>query len=448
MTSTPAYLFQLAFFDLLFSFAAVSYYLPSQSVPNDIGDARSLNDIGPDPIILNVEDEAKLRSLGQSPYSLLWKDLFDSLDLLVLFKLCLRSKPLFYRVMEHVEKFSGDYCHTDEIKCVDSPSEHIGTLNTDVFEEVMSYLSMRDRFSFGRTAKKYRAVAGRALQASVAALLRSFGLSHTHIRFMQTATSTIISGDAIPFLFNPSSRVSSLLFLTPHDLYLWVIDFFRKATTYVCDGSIKRHKRSDGIAHSRCMVNRDLRSRITIARSWSSSALDPLSYSNLSHRMGGITHYGLWHANPGTTLQHVTIPSADELHLGSFDSRVHAREALTECHRRGWKVVLHTADPHSCGSSFSCPSTDRHTADSGCMHLFFPGNPYGCSPLNGNVYPMGHSVAWSLGGPTFPSFLATTTGLPIMPRVGSRLANWTTRAIEITDHINAYLGPIFDEEHF
>ncbi|KAJ7154981.1 hypothetical protein C8R43DRAFT_1126371 [Mycena crocata] len=428
--------------------STVTSYFSPNSLPAAISDVRPLNEISPEPVVLSPEIEAKLVSLYATAYGPEWQAVFASLDTLVLYKLSLRARGVFDHVMQHADRFTGDSCHADETKPIESPLENIGRLNTEVYEEIMSHLTMRDRLSIGRTAKKYRAISGRALQASITSLLKSFGLAHSHIRFMQTATGTVISGDAIPFLFNPSSTASTLLFVTPHDMYLWVIDFFRKMTGYACTGSIRRHKRGDGIAHSRDMEHSSLRTRITIVRSWSSNALDPLPYLNVSHLMGGITHYGLWHANPGPTIHHVTIPSAEEMNLGNTTARMEAANVLTDYHRKGWKVELHSSAPHACGKSFSCPSTDRHTADDGCMHLPFPGKPYGAPVFDGSVYPMSHSTAWSLGGPTYPYFLSVTSGVYVVPRVNSQLHAWATYAVGILQNIHAYLGPVDDTKHF
>ncbi|KAJ7025304.1 hypothetical protein C8F04DRAFT_1300316 [Mycena alexandri] len=138
----------------------------------------------------------------------------DSTD----FVLGLRSPEMFEVVMTYVRATQPESSSVDEF-CSGCPGDQLLRIPMDVIEEILQYLPLAARRNLGETSRKFVAFAARELQAGIARLLKRFGMYHAEIRFMQTATEAVLSGDTVPYLLDYNRVVNSLDFYVPESVF-------------------------------------------------------------------------------------------------------------------------------------------------------------------------------------------------------------------------------------
>lgn len=257
--------------------------------------------------------------------------------------------------------------------------------------------------ALSRTSRKFGALVTRELQAGVNRILVRFGLCPAEIRFMQSATMTVLCGQCIPYLLDYSSRPYHLEFCAPRATYHSVLRFFTFATGY--DGFEKflnNLNYPEGFDDSmKFAASNENTEFVRVARSITDSALDSVTYSPFSHLFGAITHYGAWFGYPRTSMASVTMPNREciDFEDPETEDRLLACSDHFESH---FSLRFHLDNVHRCGFSWECPMTARSTADRGCLSLFFSSLPMGSTERPDTAYPTVSAMSWSLGGRVCP----------------------------------------------
>jgi hypothetical protein len=266
----------------------------------------------------------------------------------------------------------------------------------ELFPTIFACITMGDRLSLSRTSRKFRALFARELQAVVTRTLRKFQLVHYEVRFMQSATLTLLSGPLILHLLDYRVAATHLEFYAPSAAYRSVLRFFELATVYI--GTAGRYNRgADGTSGATTFYHPCVALSFKIFQSRTDSAMDCIPYAPLSHHFGSVMHYGMWLGYPNTSTSGFTFPNRE-----SFDFTIpHGRQFLTDAVRNcvdSYRVRFSLSSPHVCGVCFECPMTSRTTVDAGCINIFFPATPMGSRPEYAHVYPTGTATSWSLDG--------------------------------------------------
>lgn len=109
------------------------------------------------------------------------------------------------------------------------PSDRLSALPVEVIAHVLLNSDLPQRIAAGNSCRKLRALCAREMQMGVRELLQRFNLSHSDVRFMQTATRAIIAGPAVMQLqFHAASHVE-LDFYAPASQYQRVLRFLSLA---------------------------------------------------------------------------------------------------------------------------------------------------------------------------------------------------------------------------
>ncbi|KAJ7648263.1 hypothetical protein DFH06DRAFT_1332500 [Mycena polygramma] len=329
------------------------------------------------------------------PYDVQWESVLRTFDVPTLFLLSLRSREMCRVVLGYVRQHMADTCHKDELR-TGGVGDYLSKLPVELFLYIFADTTMADRLRIWRVSRKYHALCARDLQAAVNRILRPFNLCHADLRFMQTATQTILAGPSLLYLFDPSFLLVDLDFYSPDDTYHLVQQFFKVATIY-----------DDWPEHGTAS-HRGIRHRTTFARthssyifhlnqSFSSSALDCIPYLSFSNLFMAITHLGLWLGYPQTTADGVAFPNKEFCPIGDSSAGFRVDHVLRHFGGRV-KVLFGLNREHTCGVSFECPSTPHTTMDGGCLNIFFPSLPMGISCAPAAVYPADGGMMWSLDG--------------------------------------------------
>jgi hypothetical protein len=270
------------------------------------------------------------------------------------------------------------------------------------FPLLFANTSMRDRISLARTSRKLRAICARELQASINRVLRKFNLSHAEIRFMQTATMTLISGPLITHLMDDNFIPSHLDFYTPNGNFSAVMQFFHLATLY--EETSTTHENGSVGGQSMATLSRPYSGKyIHVIQSRTDSAMDCIPYSPFSHLFGSISHYGVWLGYPRTMTTGISFFNRDSIDVEKPLMRYHLTLDLADYADR-FRFCFSWGQLHTCGVDLECPATSRSTDDQGCLNIFFPNAPMGASQLGdvSSVYPTDSVMTWSLDGRRCP----------------------------------------------
>jgi hypothetical protein len=345
------------------------------------------------------------------PYDEHWERIFASLDVQSLFKLSLRSNDMFQLVMQYVRTHMPAPCHGDERKSsptrergsakmiavlTGGPLDSFSKLPFELLHIIFAHMHIADKISLARLSRKFRAMCARELQAATTRLLAAYHLTHSEVRFMQTATSTLISGCAVANVLKSDFTPSTIDFIAPNDAYPSVIRFFDLATPYDAFPAETLHS-ENGAIHVTALCGATMPRSVYLFRSETNSALDCIPYAKFSHLMLALTHYGLWIGYPEAAAAGVSYPNRDTVDFADSGTKYSVKTLLREAvHNFRFQFTLNRH--HRCGVSFECPTTPRTTKDDGCLNLFFPGLPIGAPLEKTHVYPSDCAMAWSLGG--------------------------------------------------
>ncbi|KAJ7019068.1 hypothetical protein C8F04DRAFT_1276711 [Mycena alexandri] len=280
---------------------------------------------------LSVYNYAAVRILEGRPYDEHWRAVLSTMNVVSLYRLSLTSRASFSVVMAHVraaqppsgsvdesEDFSVDIMDRQLTTILGiypdlagGPSDSLSQLPVELFGLILPNLNRTDRTALSLASRKFSALVCRELQAGVNRVLARFGLCHAEIRFMQSATMTVICGQCISHLLDYNVQPETLEFRSPKVTYHSVLRFFAFSTG--CDGFPalfnnlnipEGYNDSTKFAGSPTSTN-----FIRVARSITNSALDGVTYSPFSHLFGAVTHYGVWFAYPETSMTNVTLPN-------------------------------------------------------------------------------------------------------------------------------------------
>ncbi|KAJ7017932.1 hypothetical protein C8F04DRAFT_1278525 [Mycena alexandri] len=253
---------------------------------------------------LSAYNYAAIRILEGRPYDEHWRAVLSTIDVVSLYKLALTSEALFTVVMAHVRAVQPPSGNVNE-QLLGGVLDRLSALPIELFGFILPNLTLADRLSLSLTSRKFAALFARELQAGISRILLRFGLSHAEIRFMQSATMSVISGQCIPYLLDYTSRPQHLDFYTPDVTYQSVLRFFALSTGYETFPAIFNdlgvpEGHDDRANFAACSTSADF---IRVSRSITNSALDSVTYSPFSHLFGAVTHYGAWFAYPETSMK-------------------------------------------------------------------------------------------------------------------------------------------------
>ncbi|KAJ6451879.1 hypothetical protein C8R47DRAFT_1242432 [Mycena vitilis] len=359
-------------------------FLPASAFPPGLPDVSSA--IIPSPAIA-----MKLATLSDVPYGSQWADFLFEFDIFPLFQLSLHSLAVFNKVMEHVRKYGGDSCHTDELAAC-GPYDFLGTVPVDIFFFILRQLPLLDRYNLGRSSRKYYALHLREFQASVNVFLREFGLCHSEIRFMQSALWVVISGSAITRLVLSAGTPDNIDFHTPRDAYPWLVRFMELTTSYQFRPDAGPIRHFQGTLDRMVWVCRPTQRTLKFICSNSGNPMDCGPDFPFSHGIAMLTHFGLWIGHAKTATKGLTMPSRSRVPTNYPD----LSDMVDKYIRHGYTLIAERSGPHTCGVDYECPATIRTSIDGGCMNLFFPNLPYLAAPQQTVCH--SQPISWHLEG--------------------------------------------------
>jgi hypothetical protein len=364
---------------------------------------------------MGVYNTVAVTAMADRPYDDVWNFVLQSMDIVSLFKLALRSRFMFEVVMGYVRQRMPDSCHKDERELSYSSHAHIimlmpvrfggpadtfSTLPVELYSTIFASTDLGTRINLSQVSRKFRALCVRELQACVNHLLLRFSLSHCVIRFMQTATLSVMSGMAIVHALDHDLTPTRLEFLVPKTTYAMVLRFFELATEYDAYPS-EVFQDAEGIIHTTTLHHQLNGRMITLSCSRTDSALDPIPYFPFTHLFGAATHYGVWLGYPRTSSARISLPNRGMINFASPETEFRVGNLLRRAVSK-FRVQLNLELLHVCGDYPECPMTPRSTIDAGCLNLFFPTAPFGASVQSASVYLSGSGMAWSLDGRACP----------------------------------------------
>ncbi|KAJ7018090.1 hypothetical protein C8F04DRAFT_1278198 [Mycena alexandri] len=315
---------------------------------------------------MGIYAQAAICILSGRPYDSHWEAIFKDLDNVSLFRLSLGSPEMFKVVMTYVRLNQPNSSSVDEVR-VGGPQDLLSRIPTDILAEIMQYLPLSSRRKLAKASRKFAALGARELQAGVTRLLSAFGLYHSEVRFMQTATGAILSGRVIPYLVDYTHAVDSLDFYAPDYSYRWVMTFFELATKKKPKYGYQSLLR--GVRGSASFLRSDAKDCqnshwIRVLQSQTDSALDCITYLPFSHLFGAVTAYGAWFGYPDTSAEGETFPNRACMDLGTMLADSEVRAVVDEWIDR-YRFSVGSLAWHTCGTDFECPATPRATDDAG-----------------------------------------------------------------------------------
>ncbi|KAJ7148132.1 hypothetical protein C8R43DRAFT_1129275 [Mycena crocata] len=374
----------------------------------------------------------RISVLSSVPYGIEWEELFFSLDPLRLFRLSVHDLHSFYLLVDHLDvhpegrrrsrSFSAErFQNAISSSSLPDPrggvlpvgytvggGDYLSSLPVDALFCVLDYCDTPALLCLSRLSKLFRALFPVQIQNIVTGLFRSFGLRYTHVRFMQTATLSILAGSSVPYLMTSPFEMDNLDFFVPERTFPWVARFFLLTTQYN-------------------LYNRENKKSIRLMVSTTQSALDCVSGSWFTPLYGAVTHVGLVHFCPDTTLAGLSLPNRNLLDLTDTPERKSALQHIHRYMRRGFSFHRDLPTPHHCGTRMSCPSTVRFTFDGGCFSVAFPTLAYAAT-AGSALYPIDDAVVWSLQGlPCRFGAQASNAGRLVNIRVGALNFGWNFR---------------------
>ncbi|KAJ7039420.1 hypothetical protein C8F04DRAFT_1178959 [Mycena alexandri] len=380
--------------------------------------------------LLSAYNYAAVRILAGRPYDEHWNAVLSTVNVISLFKLALQTQWLFDIVMAHVrahQPASGNCLENLE----GGPLDRLSAMPNELFCLILPNLSLGDRQSLSRVSRKMASLCSRELQAGLNRLLKRFSLCHAEIRFMQSATMTVLGGQSIPHLLNYDCLPNYLDFHAPDVTYKSVLRFFTLATG--CEGRpaiFNNLNAPEGFDDSTRFVQRaDETEYIRVLRSLTNSGLDSITYSPFTHLFGAVTHYGLWLAYANTSTTGLTMPNRECLDFDdpATEDRVSDNYKHFSSH---FSLADHLYKPHDCGIDWECTMTVRSTIDDGCVSIFFPSPPMGENVLPDVVYPSESVMLWCLGGGICPRGVSRRIGEDGVHEVRRRFDSYSLRALE------------------
>ncbi|KAJ7914110.1 hypothetical protein B0H13DRAFT_2270904 [Mycena leptocephala] len=327
----------------------------------------------PPPTLLGVYASVAIPMMKNRPYDWHWRHVIRELDARALFALSLQSRDMLKIVLAFVHETRPTGGNTDE-GLAGGPDDMLSRLPLHVFPLIFASTSMCDRISLGRTSRKLRAICARELQAAVHRVLQKFNLSHTEIRFMQTATMTLISGPLIAHLTENSLSPSHLDFYVPNGNFSAVMRFFHLATLY--EGTSNTYTNGCVGEESISTLYRPYAGKyLRVIQSRTDSAKDCTPYAPFSHLFGCISHCGVWLGYPRTMTTGISFFNRDSIAVENPLMRYHLILNLADYVGR-FRFCFFWGGLHTCGVDFECPATPRSTDDRGCLNIFFPNAPH------------------------------------------------------------------------
>ncbi|KAJ7136464.1 hypothetical protein C8R43DRAFT_1132358 [Mycena crocata] len=368
----------------------------------------------------------------------LWQQLFDNHDIVSLFKLSLHSADLLRLVFLYVATrpiptdvghsvTSNELVFPPQMHDIGPPAQVSRVSSPDVvfpmeiFSEIMSHLRLVDLVQFAQVCSTFRLFYPKHVQALVDSVLIDFGLRPLEVRFMQTATLSVLSGSCIDHLMHaPTDLVfNNLEILCPCNALPWVSRFLDLSTSYKFVGHFSGAIGREGMDRKLLFADPARKKTIRLFSSETPSALHPLPHVEFSHQFGVVTHAGILHCYPVTTFAGLTMPNRPMVYLSD-----RMLTWVSKCKARGFRFTLELAGTHTCGSAYGCPSTPRVTLDKGCFVAPFPRQSFG-PDVGCGVYPTEYATAWSLEAvPCRTGRQMQTPGTTVSLRVDPIYAFW------------------------
>ncbi|KAJ6451372.1 hypothetical protein C8R47DRAFT_1229838 [Mycena vitilis] len=351
--------------------------------------------------LLGIYNTVAISMLLGRPYDDQWEYVFASIDLHTLFELSLHSREMCQLVLAYVRQHSPASFHPHELLS-GGPLDYMAKLPVEIMLLIYDKLRLKDARRLAFSSRKLRALYARHVQATVARFLMRFQLSHAEIRFMQTATLTILTGSRMARIFDSEATSSTLAFYATAQQYAAVLRFIRLATRYQGTSTdFPSGSHGTGVDHSTTFYHPSLDLSFCVNRSHTDSALDPIPYFPLTHMFFVVTHRGVWSAYERATVAGITIPNRECTSISTGAGQQHLAREFSNC-VSDYRVDFHLTVPHLCGKSFDCPATARDSMDAGCLNLFFPCPPMGDAAESRFVYPFHAAMSWSLGASACP----------------------------------------------
>ncbi|KAF8134065.1 hypothetical protein K438DRAFT_2127530 [Mycena galopus ATCC 62051] len=164
-----------------------------------------------------------------------WTSIFVHMDLYYLFHASLRDAYVCAAVAEYVSHHGP---HTETETHYSVYPDAFNTLPPELRDEILEWLPLIDRISFGCTSKANKSIASRIFRRCIMDLLRPYGLSYNLVRFLQIITKISISGSAVAWLATYIRNAgqtwapNDLDFYVPSSMWPFVLRFVVRATQY------------------------------------------------------------------------------------------------------------------------------------------------------------------------------------------------------------------------
>ncbi|KAJ7720613.1 hypothetical protein B0H16DRAFT_1792599 [Mycena metata] len=288
----------------------------------------------------------------------------------------------------------SDNCRQKIMEFVRSRPESIALSDIGRFDmlplelayRLLREMDMGSRGKFGATCKEHRDISGSTRRFEVAVVTAKYHLDFKEVRFMLTATGTLMSGYALQQVIQgPGLKSDCLDFFTGADWTWDVMTFLALRGEYTVDPEFIPGE----LYTSYILRSRGRKIRVHECHKHPLACI--LAHEN-SHRMGFCDGDGIHYAYAELLRNNLTLATPKSMVI---------HDEL-EYHQEIWRLLEKARDhdltwiwehphTHECGRDYSCPATLRHSRDRGWVHCTFTNNPFGPSPR----LPV---IPWSLCG--------------------------------------------------
>ncbi|KAJ7157035.1 hypothetical protein C8R43DRAFT_949264 [Mycena crocata] len=209
-------------------------------------------------------------------------------------------------------------------------------LPPNVAEMVLLNLTMRDRLSFSTTSRANKARTTRALLTSVIRGLRPYNLSLFDLQFLQSCTSTIVTGMVLARILYEENTIT----LSDHDIQPPTLDLFFGTDEALTVATFLSHatRRSieeyggditeiEGVDDAYTLT-REGAPNINVFEAWSEKPIDAILRLPTTADYSAWTLKQIWIPYPSTTLRGCTMTTPDRLPLDSPQKTERARNII------------------------------------------------------------------------------------------------------------------------
>ncbi|KAF8205240.1 hypothetical protein K438DRAFT_1964325 [Mycena galopus ATCC 62051] len=331
-----------------------------------------------------------------------WTRLFDQMDIYYLFFISLRNGAVCFAVADYVSRHGS---HTSIKVLSVQVTDRFNRFPVEVQEEILEWLPLADRVSFGRTSSNNQTICGVLFRRCILDLLRPYDLTYNLVRFLQIVTGIALSGSAVAWLatYVRNARSSwlpnDLDFYVPRRSWRFVLRFLTIGTRYC-------HIRISGAGYAGipsirriAWINTHVDSPFTLnlMECLDENVYIPPTQFHSTCVVGCVTANSAWFGNLNLTSVGISIMNRSSFRMLTTAEMRRALSVIRKWQDRGFTFVITLEDRHVCGRDLRCPATLRVSHDAACTLVRLP-YPARRGPKLALPHPIHSPFAWHQGG--------------------------------------------------